>query len=226
MSSPPLTLGAGTEQYTQDVAVIAIDDSKIDPSSFAGNVIDLGTKLSRAVLDSMMYPNPKNRHNFEYPANRLLSLRGIIADDKLRKPTMYNKAEERCANNSFSYTRRNDFGYEDRISEEWAILPFDHKSGPFSAQGDSGSIVVDGEGRIGGILTGIWGVADSLDVSYATPANFILKANRGCKEFAKAYPRACSASSNFSDKLLLFFLAASRIPSYSRILDVDNAAGE
>ena len=59
MSSPLLTLGASTEQYTQDVAVIAIDDSKIDPSSFAGNAIDLGTRLSPAVLDSMMYRTPR-----------------------------------------------------------------------------------------------------------------------------------------------------------------------
>jgi hypothetical protein len=44
----------------------------------------------------MMYPNPRNRHNFEYPTDRLLSLQGIIKDDELRKPTMYDKGNERC----------------------------------------------------------------------------------------------------------------------------------
>ncbi len=40
------------------------------------------------------------------------------------------------------------------MSKEWGILPFDHRpGGAFSAQGESGSVVVDGAGRIGGILT-------------------------------------------------------------------------
>jgi hypothetical protein len=53
-------------------------------------------------------------------------------------------------NNIWSYTlnyfRYSDFG----VSEEWSILPFDKRSGAFSAMGDSGSVVVDGAGRIGG----------------------------------------------------------------------------
>jgi hypothetical protein len=56
------------------------------------------------------------------------------------------------ANNVFSFTRRY-FG-DSRVSKEWAILPFDSKSGAFSEKGDSGSVVVDGAGRIGGLLTG------------------------------------------------------------------------
>ena len=45
--SPPIAISTGTEQYTQDVAVINIDTSKIDPrvGSFPGNVIDLGHKF-------------------------------------------------------------------------------------------------------------------------------------------------------------------------------------
>ena len=64
--SPPITVGDGTEQYTQDVAVIEIDASKIDPSTFTGNVIDLGSKFTPDVLTRMMCPNPKNAHNFDY----------------------------------------------------------------------------------------------------------------------------------------------------------------
>ncbi|KAI9460356.1 hypothetical protein F5148DRAFT_1286879 [Russula earlei] len=41
-----------------------------------------------------------------------------------------------------------------KTSKEWAILPYDSKSGQFSDRGDSGSIIVDGLGRIGGLLTG------------------------------------------------------------------------
>ena len=51
---------------------------------------------------------------------------------------------------------------------EWAILPYD-KSDVFSAHGDSGAIIFDGQGRIGGVLTGGAGKTDSTDVTYATP---------------------------------------------------------
>ncbi len=47
--------------------------------------------------------------------------------------------------------------YEDGTTDysmEWAIVPFDDKSGAFSAPGDSGAVVADGSGRIGGIITG------------------------------------------------------------------------
>ncbi len=57
-SSPPIAVGAGTEQYTQDVAVININASKIDPSSFIGNVNDLGTKITPKTFIDKMCPNP------------------------------------------------------------------------------------------------------------------------------------------------------------------------
>ncbi|KAN0109281.1 hypothetical protein V8E52_009465 [Russula decolorans] len=162
--SPPIGVGADTEQYTQDVAVIDIDASKIDPSSFAGNVIDLGPKFPPQVLTPMMYPNPRNSHNFVYPLNRLLSLRGIITDEEMRKPTMYDRNNNPC------------------------IMVI--KSGAFSAKGDSGSVVVDGAGRIGGVLTSGGGDTDSSDVTYVTPIDFVLKTIRGNKSLAKAYPKS------------------------------------
>lgn len=39
--SPPITLGAGTEGFTEDYAVVELDSSKIK-GAFKGNVIDLG----------------------------------------------------------------------------------------------------------------------------------------------------------------------------------------
>jgi hypothetical protein len=43
--SPPIAFGVGTGQYTRDMAVIAVDASKIDLASFGGNVIDVGFKI-------------------------------------------------------------------------------------------------------------------------------------------------------------------------------------
>lgn len=39
--SPPLTLGAGTEGFTEDYAVVELDKAKFQ-KAFQGNVIDLG----------------------------------------------------------------------------------------------------------------------------------------------------------------------------------------
>ena len=56
---------------------------------------------------------------------------------------------------------------------ELAIITFDSKSNAFSVRGDSGSAIVDGEGRIAGIITGRSGTTISSDITYATPAHFI-----------------------------------------------------
>src|SRR5258708_7172147 len=56
-----------------------------------------------------------------------------------------------------------------QTSMEWAILPYDNNSGVFSAPGDSGSIIVDGRGHFGDLLTGGAGKTESSDVTYTTP---------------------------------------------------------
>lgn len=68
------------------------------------------------------------------------------------------------ANNIFSYTRVYS-GNITGVSKEWAILPFDNRSGPFSDKGDSGAAVVDGHGRIGGLLTGGAGPTEIPDIT-------------------------------------------------------------
>jgi hypothetical protein len=66
----------------------------------------------------------------------------------------------------FSFVRSN---LSSQGSKEWAIYNYDNKSGVFSARGDSGSIIVDRLGRIGGLLTGGAGKTETSDVTYATP---------------------------------------------------------
>ncbi|KAH8981224.1 hypothetical protein EDB86DRAFT_447202 [Lactarius hatsudake] len=213
--SPPIAVGTAPEQYTRDVAVIEIDASKIDPSSFPGNAINLvSTKFPFEALISMMRPNPRNTHNFDYPRHHCLRLRGTITDNEMRRPTMYDRNNKPCiivlkrgktsgltvgcANNVFSYARKylgdNNIG----ISKEWAVLPFDAWTGgshdfsakDFSAKGDSGSVVVDGAGRIGGLITCGAGKTDSIDVTYVTPIGFILKTIRNNKSLARCYPKS------------------------------------
>lgn len=53
-------------------------------------------------------------------------------------------------------------------SKEWAILGFDKCFSPFSDGGDSGVLMVDAEGRMGGMLTGSSGFSAKIDVTFAT----------------------------------------------------------
>jgi hypothetical protein len=62
----------------------------------------------------------------------------------------------------------NEYGLKE-TSWEFAIYPYSCKDGPFSAHGDSGSIVADGWGRIFGLLTASAGTTDETDVTYVTP---------------------------------------------------------
>jgi len=187
--SPPIGLNVGKEGCTEDWAVIAIDASKIDRTNFIGNAIDLGTHIPADTLKRMMYPDIRNPASFKYLDDRLLRLKGTITKSEMRHPTAIDHAGEPClmvmkrgkatgltvgrANGIRPYTR-----YYSNItgtSTEWAILPLDSDSGPFSDKGDSGAVIVDGLGRIGGLLTAGAGITDSTDITYASPIGFLLE---------------------------------------------------
>lgn len=58
---------------------------------------------------------------------------------------------------------------------EWGIINYDSKSDVFSEPGDSGPIIADICGRIGGMLTGGSGKTKTSDMTYATPFWWLLK---------------------------------------------------
>jgi hypothetical protein len=132
-----------------------------------------------------MYPNPRNAHSFTYPNDRLLMLKGTSPDEEMRHPTALDQNNDPClmvikrgnttgltvgrANNIYSYVRNYYDGAKAETSKEWAIFPFDSKSGAFSDRGDSGSVIVNG------LLTSGAGATPSSDVTYATPMGFLLK---------------------------------------------------
>jgi hypothetical protein len=189
--APPISVGISVGGYLEDFAIVEVDTSKIDADSFRGNVMDLGTQIEPGDFTRMMHPHPKNSKSFTYPPDRLLPLRGIIPENEIRNPTMLDRNSDPCimvtksgsttgltigrANNIFSYVRHYFSDDKSEISMEWAILPFDSKSGPFSAKGDSGSVIADGTGRMGGLLTGGAGATSSTDITYATPLSFLKK---------------------------------------------------
>jgi len=84
--SPPIRFSA--EEFTEDYAIIEVDDDKIDKNNFKGNVIDLGTRRPPREFTKMMYPNAKNDTSFKYSPGRQLKLEGIIPEEEMRHPTM------------------------------------------------------------------------------------------------------------------------------------------
>ena len=131
----------------------------------------------------------------------MLPLEGIITDTLMRTPGMWDADDEPCllvvkagsttkttigrANGIFSIGRANgifsivrDYFQDMSIhqtSMEWGIFGYDSKSGAFSAAGDSGSIIADIRGRIGGMLTGGSGNTTAFDITYATPFWWLLQ---------------------------------------------------
>ncbi|KAK7045947.1 hypothetical protein VNI00_006942 [Paramarasmius palmivorus] len=190
--SPPIGFGVGEEEFTEDWAVIEIDDSKIDSANFVGNVIDLGTTIP--VDKFTTWISPISPPSFKYPGNRLLKLHGIISDEEMWNPNSKNLDHDNdpCImvlkrgnasdltvgrlNTVRSFTRVYSNGKPGKVSKELAVLPRNSKSGAFSRRGDSGSVVADSKGRYVGLLTGGAGtkVSDS-DCTYLTSINFLVK---------------------------------------------------
>lgn len=150
-------------------------------------IIYLGTKLPAIQFTSKCFPRGDANCKFKYPTDRLLPLKGTIDKKLMRNPDMWDedKDKEPCllvvkngnatgttigrANGVFSIVR--DYFNDPKIhqtSMEWCIINHDNKSGVFSKGGDSGSIIADIRGRIGGLLTSGAGKTDRTDITYAT----------------------------------------------------------
>ena len=170
---------------------IEIDASKVDASNFQGNVISL-TGIGPGEFIRKVYPNySRGSGSRPYPRRGLLRLKGTIPDEEMRKPTVLDQDGDPClmvikrgnttgltigrANDVYSYARSCSNDGNTKTSKEWAIPAFDSKPVSFSEEGDSGSVVVDGGGRIGGLLTGGAGTTSSLDLTYATPISLLLE---------------------------------------------------
>lgn len=131
-----------------------------------------------------MYPYIDALFEFDYPEDRLLKLRGILSADQLRNPNTRDfKGDNlrRVIKHGLATltTIGNLSGFESYVchysgigmhdSVEVAIYPCGGDSGPFSRDGDSGSIIVDALGRFVALLTGGTGPTDLVDITFGTP---------------------------------------------------------
>ena len=135
------------------------------------------------------YPHPEDQANYEYPRGGLLQAFGVIQPDEIRNPKQLDANGEECllvvkhglmtgttigwVTGMESFTRNfNEYGIKHR-SMEIAVLPYSNANGPFSAPGDSGSIVLDRKGCI--LRT---------DITYITPYPYI------DKDIKKYFPKS------------------------------------
>ncbi|KAI0032653.1 hypothetical protein K488DRAFT_49424 [Vararia minispora EC-137] len=178
--SPPVAFNVQPGGFTSDWAVIELDGSRF--KNYKGSFIGLETKIGRDDFTLKMYPRDDGRPSFKYPAGRLLPIRGMISEELMRAPDMLDHDNEPClivikSGNATGVTIGRATGIESFVrdldtgetSMEWAVYNYDNKSGVFSAPGDSGSLVVDGLGRMGGMLNGGSGKTESSDITYVTP---------------------------------------------------------
>ncbi|KAL4077479.1 hypothetical protein J3A83DRAFT_4185865 [Scleroderma citrinum] len=191
--SPPISFCVGEEGFREDWAVVEIDASKVNVTNFVGNVIDLGTAIPVDKLTVWMCPHPANPPSFIYPGNRLLTFYDTIPDKEMWKPSprTHNHDNKSCImvikrgyasgltigrlNTIRSFTRAHIQGQPGQMSKEVTILPHNTRSGAFSEPGNSGSAVIDGKGRLAGLLMGGAGVTDMFDCTYITSISFIRK---------------------------------------------------
>jgi hypothetical protein len=138
-----------------------------------------------------MFSRDDDRTNYVYPRDGLLQARGVIQLDDIHNPKHLDANREQCllvvknglttgttigrVSGMESYTRVYKEYNVDKTSVEIGVLPYGNTKGPFSAPGDSGSIVLDRSCGILGMLTGGAGTTDRTDVTYVTPYSFLDK---------------------------------------------------
>ncbi|KAI9436542.1 hypothetical protein F5148DRAFT_1371945 [Russula earlei] len=151
--------------------------------------VHAGTEIPVAKFIQMMIPATTPVRTSSIPRTAFSGFRAS-SRGVMRSPDTIDSAGDKClfvvkhsittgvtigrANGVFSFVREYFPNQTHQTSKAWATLPYDGKSGQFSDHGDSGSIIVDGLGRIGGLLTGGGGKTGLPDVTYATPFFWLL----------------------------------------------------
>ncbi|KAG8743140.1 hypothetical protein FRC10_000357 [Ceratobasidium sp. 414] len=184
--APPISVAAPPHQYMQDVCVIKLDKHKF--RYFRRNVVSLGLGISPANFKKLMYDTFDASHELVYPPGGLFKLRGILTPEEIRTPN--NKSPQgdpirRVIKRGFATPTtvgglsgflshvRQYFVTGSIDSVEVAIHPHNNDSGPFSRDGDSGSVAVDALGRFVALVTGGTGETDSLDITFGTPMHWL-----------------------------------------------------
>ncbi|KAJ3862325.1 hypothetical protein EV359DRAFT_83452 [Lentinula novae-zelandiae] len=200
----------GGTRYTSDWAAFVADEAKVQ-DEFEGNVVDLGSKYSPYGLTHMFNPPGGGSTTFEFPYDRKLRIEGCATKEDLSHPAEFDSEGQHCLmvgknGNTTDLTigryaglvsfTRNQAGIE---SIELGIYNSgDRFAEPFSAKGDSGSLVwhsTNGKARIvGQIHSGQnKGGSTSNHVTYCTPGWYLLGQIQKRFKYADFYRTTWSA---------------------------------
>jgi len=132
-----------------------------------------------------MFPEVTDCEGYKYPEHGLLQLHGVVPESELLSfkqldvngdpalTVVKNGRSSGTTIGSVSTLKSLARNYKrlgiDFWSRELTIVPYHGARSPFSAKGDSGSIIADRSGRIVALLTGGGGLPDAVDVTFATP---------------------------------------------------------
>jgi len=176
-SSPPRTLHSGG--WLKDWALIELDVKKLGED--LTNTVYIGD-VNESTQEEIAKFLP---YSYFKVAGKSLKLEGCIPEDDIKHLKMTDFNNEPCLvvakrgpitnltwgrANEVTSVRRTD---PDVLSKEWCVVGL-LGSQPFSKKGDSGSVVFDLHGRVGGILTSGAGWNDELDITYVTPMVWLL----------------------------------------------------
>ncbi|KAI9435129.1 hypothetical protein H4582DRAFT_1817885 [Lactarius indigo] len=179
--APKISVDVQGHKYTKDIGTFEVDAARFR-AQFKGNVVDLGGKFTPWKLTQMFYPQSAGRTAFKYPTNRQFRINGCVTREHLAVPDCFDRNGEPCLivmkdGNTTDLTVGRYAGLEAYLCDdhgvesiELAIYNYDMQSGPFSAKGDSGSLIFDGEGHMVGILHSGMPKGAGNHVTYATPA--------------------------------------------------------
>jgi hypothetical protein len=198
--APKISVDVQGRKYTKDIGTFEVDAAKFKAQFKGNVVdlgalclIFLiftsynkkqpsGSKFTPRQLTDMFYPQSGSRTTFKSPTNRQLRINGCVTREVLAVPNCLDSSWRPCLivmkdGNTTDLTvgryagleayHCDDLGVE---SIELAIYNYDRQSGPFSAKGDSGSLIFNGEGHMVGILHSGMPKGGSNHVTYATPA--------------------------------------------------------
>ncbi|KAH7887174.1 hypothetical protein F5I97DRAFT_1936658 [Phlebopus sp. FC_14] len=176
--APAIAVADGPKQFNQDWALINLYRDKIGWNTFQGNKVYVGGNISPPHFVLKIHPHPEGQSDFKYPPGGLLQVKGVVKDGEIHKPQQLDANGEKCllvVKNGMatgatighlasmeSFVRKCLHGAK-KTSIEIAVYPYGNKDGAFSAPGDSGSMVVDGKGRLVGLLTGGAGTTEEID---------------------------------------------------------------
>ena len=200
-----------------DYAIIQVSDGKINNEIFTGNTIFVGSFQQPGWLYLMKIFFDKYFHSSAC-WQELVHLRGTIPLSEMRSPKTRHKpfGDESilvmkrgsgseftigCASSMMSFVREYPTDQpttpssshmhpaRPRTYKYWPILrDFEAPNDHFSFPGDSGSVVVDGEGRMGGMIVGgavgkgDWGTpwpnVLGVDITYVLPMDILLESIR------------------------------------------------